>query len=63
MKATDTRTYTWDQTEAAEEWIATAEQRKTDHKTMRDIARLAENTDEANAIWDLITDLRRQPVR
>lgn len=30
---------------------------------MRDIARLAENTDEANAIWDLITDLRRQPVR
>lgn len=53
------REYTWDQTEAADEFVATAAARGTSPETMRAIARLADDTDEAVAILEFITGLRR----
>jgi len=53
------RDYTWDQTEAADAFIERAIASGADPDTMRAIARLAEDTDEAVAIWEFITDYRR----
>jgi len=53
------REYAWDQTEAADAFIASAESRQTSVEVMRTIAKLANDTDEANAIWELICRSRR----
>ncbi len=53
------RAFTWDQTEAADAFVAHAERWGTDAETLRTIAKLAEDTDEAVAIWDFIERLRQ----
>jgi cytidylate kinase len=59
MTTTMAREWSWHETEAADAFVASAESRGTDLETMHAIARLAEDTDEAVAIWDFITEYRR----
>jgi hypothetical protein len=60
MTKTVAREYRWHETEAADAFVASRESPRTDHETMRAIATLADDTDEAVAIWAFIDDLRRQ---
>jgi hypothetical protein len=53
------REYTWNETEAGETFVERAIASGADPDTMRAIARLAEDTDEAVALWEFITDYRR----
>jgi hypothetical protein len=58
MPPTIPREYTWDQTEEADAFVASADVRETSPEIMRAIARLADDMDEAVAIWEII-DRRR----
>lgn len=49
------REYSWADTEAADEFIASAELRRTDPALMQAIARCADDTDEAVEIWEWVT--------
>jgi hypothetical protein len=62
MKTT-IRQYSWHETEAADAFVASAESRGTDTQTLQTVARLADDTDEAIAIWEFIAGLRQAGAR
>lgn len=53
------RPFIWAETEAADAFVARAEEWNLSPEEMRAIARLADDTDEAVAILEFIADLRR----
>jgi hypothetical protein len=65
MKTTVTREYRWIESEAADAFIANGESLGTDLEILQAVARLADDTDEAEAILAFVNDLHRDdpPVR
>ena len=58
------REYLWINSEAADAFIANGESLGTDFEILRAVARLADDTDEAEAILAFVSDLHRDdPVR
>jgi cytidylate kinase len=60
MPPTISREYRWDRTEAADAFVAKAESWGMSLEELRAIARLADDTDDAIAIWEFIDALRRR---
>lgn len=56
---TSRRPFIWAEGEAADAFVARAEEWNLSPEEMRAIARLADDTDEAVTILEFITDLRR----